>query len=141
MFTGIIQTVGAVKQLQKTGGDVRLHISCDEFDFEQIALGDSIAVNGVCLTVVTKSDAGFAADVSIETLEHTSLRQLAAGVPVNLECAVTPATPLGGPFSQRTCRRRGRNYRAARRRTQHALRRAGAGRAGEVYCEKRFGLH
>ena len=96
MFTGIIQSVGAVKQLQKTGGDVRLHISCDAFDFEQIALGDSIAVNGVCLTVVSKSDAGFAADVSIETLEHTSLKQLAAGVPVNLECAVTPITPLGG---------------------------------------------
>ncbi len=96
MFTGIIQTVGAVKQLQKTGGDVRLHIGCDALDFDKIALGDSIAVNGVCLTVVQKSDAGFAADVSIETLEHTSLKQLAAAVPVNLECAVTPATPLGG---------------------------------------------
>ena len=96
MFTGIIQAVGAVKQLQKTGSDVRLHISCDAFDFDKIGLGDSIAVNGVCLTVVQKSDSGFAADVSIETLEHTSLKQLAADVPVNLECAVTPATPLGG---------------------------------------------
>lgn len=96
MFTGIIQAVGAIKQLQKTGGDVRLHISCEAFDFDRITLGDSIAVNGVCLTVVSKNDAGFAADVSIETLEHTSLKQLAAEMPVNLECAVTPATPLGG---------------------------------------------
>lgn len=96
MFTGIIQAVGSVKQLQKQGGDVLLRITCAAFDFEQIALGDSIAVNGVCLTVVQKSADGFAADVSVETLEHTSLKQLDAGVPVNLECAVTPATPLGG---------------------------------------------
>ncbi len=96
MFTGIIQAVGAVKQLQKQGGDVLLQITCAAFDFEQIALGDSIAVNGVCLTVVQKSGDGFGADVSVETLEHTSLKQLASGAPVNLECAATPTTPLGG---------------------------------------------
>lgn len=96
MFTGIIQAVGKVKQLQKQGGDVLLQITCSAFDYEQIALGDSIAVNGVCLTVVQKGADGFAADVSVETLEHTSLKQLCSGAPVNLECAVTSNTPLGG---------------------------------------------
>lgn len=96
MFTGIVQAVGKLSQLRKTGGDVRLHIECPGIDFARITLGDSIAVNGVCLTVVDKTSAGFSADVSVETLQHTSLKQLGVGAAVNLECAVTPATPLGG---------------------------------------------
>ena len=96
MFTGIIQAVGEVATLQPRGGDVRLRIRTRKLDLGDVALGDSIAVNGVCLTTVELPGDGFVADVSRETLSLTSLGQLESGSPVNLEKALTLATRLGG---------------------------------------------
>ncbi|MCK8517305.1 riboflavin synthase [Methylonatrum kenyense] len=96
MFTGLVQAQGRVRQRETRGGDVRLHISAGELEMTTVGLGDSIAVNGVCLTAVTLDDAGFAADVSLESLQRTTLKNLAAGSPVNLEKSLTLSTPLGG---------------------------------------------
>jgi len=96
MFTGIIQAIGTVESLQSHGGDVRLRIRTGKLDLDDVRLGDSIAVNGVCLTVVALRGDGFEADVSRETLSLTSLGDLEPGSPVNLEKALTLATRLGG---------------------------------------------
>ena len=96
MFTGIIQALGAIQSSEPVGGDRRITIRCPALNLEASALGDSIAVNGVCLTAVEYTDQGFAADVSVETLDKTSLGNLKEGSPVNLEMALTPQTPLGG---------------------------------------------
>ena len=96
MFTGIIAAIGEVAELQRRGGDVRLRVSTGKLDLSDVALGDSIAVNGVCLTAVTLAGDGFAADVSRETLSLTSLGQLQSGSRVNLEKALTLGTRLGG---------------------------------------------
>ncbi|MDD9892624.1 MAG: riboflavin synthase [Gammaproteobacteria bacterium] len=96
MFTGIIQTLGRVIDQQPVGGDLRIEIDATGLDLSTSALGDSIAVNGVCLTAIEINGDVFAADVSNETLSLTSLGDLAVGSPVNLEKALTPSTPLGG---------------------------------------------
>lgn len=96
MFTGIIQAVGTVKSLTTKGGDVSLSIATGKLPMSNVALGDSIAVNGVCLTAVKLSDNGFVADVSRETLSLTSLGDLSTGSPVNLEKALTLQDHLGG---------------------------------------------
>jgi riboflavin synthase len=96
MFTGIIQAIGSIQQSESAGGDIRLTISATGLDLETSSLGDSIAVNGVCLTVVEFTGKGFVADVSLETLDKTSLGQLSQGSPVNLETALTLNTALGG---------------------------------------------
>ncbi|MBK1718008.1 riboflavin synthase [Thiocystis violacea] len=96
MFTGIIQSVGQIQRLEPRGGDVRLAIATGKLPLEGVALGDSIAVNGVCLTAVELTGQGFAADVSRETLALTTLGGLGTGGRVNLEKALTLSTPLGG---------------------------------------------
>ncbi|NCA69935.1 MAG: riboflavin synthase [Sphingobacteriia bacterium] len=96
MFTGIIQAIGRIERLEPRGGDARLTIDTGKLDLARVALGDSIAVNGVCLTAVERRPRGFAADVSRETLDLTTLGTLMPGHPVNLETALTLATPLGG---------------------------------------------
>jgi len=96
MFTGIIESIGKIAKMEKRGGDVRLHIATGKLDLSDVALGDSIAVNGVCLTAVVLPGDGFVADVSNETLSLTSLGQLSTGSPVNLEKALTMSTRLGG---------------------------------------------
>lgn len=96
MFTGIIQAVGRVEALEPTGGDLRLRLATGELDIAGASLGDSIAVNGVCLTAVALSDSGFNADVSQETLSLTTLGDLRVGSPVNLEPSLTLSSPLGG---------------------------------------------
>lgn len=96
MFTGIIQAIGKIDTLEARGGDVRIRIDSGKLSMGEANLGDSIAVNGVCLTVVEKTANGFAADVSNETLSRTTLKQLHAGSAVNLEMALTPHTRLGG---------------------------------------------
>jgi len=96
MFTGIIQSVGQLKSVEARSGDVRLRIATGGLDLGAAALGDSIAVNGVCLTAVEFGDGSFCADVSRETLDLTTLGELAPGSPVNLETALTLSTPLGG---------------------------------------------
>ncbi len=96
MFTGIIAAIGEVAELQQRGGDVRLRIRSGKLDLGDVRLGDSIAVNGVCLTAVALPGDGFVADVSRETLSLTSLGQLGSGSKVNLEKALTLASRLGG---------------------------------------------
>jgi riboflavin synthase len=96
VFTGIIQAIGEVAALQHQGGDYRLRIRSGALDLGDVQLGDSIAVNGVCLTVVELPGDGFWADVSGETLAHTSFAELRVGSRVNLEKALTPTSRLGG---------------------------------------------
>lgn len=96
MFTGIIEAVGDVVALQPQGGDIRLRIRTNRLDLSDVRLGDSIATNGVCLTVVDLPGDGYWADVSRETLENTTLPQWKIGQRVNLEKALTPQTRLGG---------------------------------------------
>ncbi|WP_455203847.1 riboflavin synthase [Kaarinaea lacus] len=98
MFTGIIQAVGKIASLEPRGGDVRVAVASDKLPLDDVALGDSICVNGVCLTAVEKSERGFKADVSNETLSRTTLADLSQGSRVNLELALTPSTRLGGHF-------------------------------------------
>ncbi len=96
MFTGIIAAVGQVRSMVVATGDARLVIAKDQMVFAGAAIGESIAVNGVCLTAVAILPPAFTADVSTETLSHTTLGSLRPGQPVNLERALTLNTPLGG---------------------------------------------
>jgi len=96
MFTGIIQAIGEVYTLEPRGGDVRLTLGTGKLHPAGMVPGASIAVNGVCLTAVLFEGSGFAADVSRETLSLTTLVDLRTGSGVNLEQALTLATPLGG---------------------------------------------
>ncbi|MCF6281940.1 MAG: riboflavin synthase [Candidatus Polarisedimenticolaceae bacterium] len=96
MFTGIIQAVGTLASIEPRGGDYRLTINSADLEMSNVALGDSIAVNGVCLTVIELMGQGFAADLSRETLSLTTLSSLTNGGRLNLEKALTLNTPLGG---------------------------------------------
>jgi riboflavin synthase len=96
MFTGIIQAVGKIAAIEPKGGDVRLRIDAGGLGMGDVGLGDSVAVSGVCLTAIDCAPAGFAADVSGETLARTTLGSLRAGDRVNLEKALTPSSRLGG---------------------------------------------
>ncbi|HEX3843866.1 MAG TPA: riboflavin synthase [Steroidobacteraceae bacterium] len=96
MFTGIVQDVGRVVSRETRGGDVRLLIAFDRLDPSGINVGDSICVQGCCLTAVELRDRSFAADVSRETLSLTTLGDLAAGSPVNLEPSLKAGDALGG---------------------------------------------
>jgi len=101
MFTGIIEAVGRIKNIEPVGGDMRLHVATGiqgrgSLDMADVQLGDSIAVNGVCLTAVEFDKQHFVADVSNETISLTSLKDLSAGSEVNLEKALLPTTRLGG---------------------------------------------
>ena len=96
MFTGIVQAVGRVRTVEKRGADARLALDAAGLGLEDVAIGDSIAVAGVCLTVVALDASGFAFDVSPETLSRTTLGTLAAGDPVNLEKSLRLADRLGG---------------------------------------------
>jgi len=96
MFTGIIESIGNIAAKQAKGGDIRLQINAGKLDLKDVKLGDSIAVNGICLTVISLAPGSFSADVSVETLNHSTLQQLSAGSAVNLEKALTLSTRLGG---------------------------------------------
>jgi riboflavin synthase len=96
MFTGIIQAIGNVEELQARGGDMRLRINTGKLPLEDVVLGDSICTSGVCLTVIELPGDGYWADVSVESLNFTTLGNLESGSPVNLEKALTPASRLGG---------------------------------------------
>ena len=99
MFTGIIEELGKVSSVNKSDAGVRIIVSA-ALVTSDIKNGDSIAVNGVCLTAVDVSPSSFAADVSPETLERTTIGNLQQGSRVNLERAVTPTTRLGGHIVQ-----------------------------------------
>jgi riboflavin synthase len=96
MFTGIIESLGKIESIEDTGGDARFWINTGKLDMSDVQLGDSIAMNGVCLTAIELRDDAYCADVSGETLSLTSLKQLQSGSQVNLEKALTPTTRLGG---------------------------------------------
>lgn len=96
MFTGIIQAVGEVAALEPSGGDVRLRIKTAALPLDDVALGDSICTNGVCLTATELPGDGYWADVSVETLNFTTLGKLKPGSKVNLEKAMTPVSRFGG---------------------------------------------
>ncbi len=96
MFTGIIEVVGKVSALQYKQGDLRLRINTGNWSLDDVRLGDSIAVNGVCLTVTQLESNGFWADVSRESLAHTRMNSYKIGTLVNLEKALTLSTRLGG---------------------------------------------
>lgn len=98
MFTGIIQAIGELRSMQARQGDVEMVIAAPGLDLHGVALGDSIAVNGCCLTVTRLEVAAFAADVSVETLDVTTLGQWRIGQPVNLEKALCAGQPLGGHY-------------------------------------------
>jgi riboflavin synthase len=98
MFTGLVQDLGEVRAVEQTGDGVRLfvgtHLTSD------IALGDSVAINGVCLTATTIADGAFTADVMNETLRRSSLGAAAEGSRVNVELSLRPTDRLGGHIMQ-----------------------------------------
>jgi riboflavin synthase len=99
MFTGIIEELGSVRSIEERGENARIIIAA-RIVTEGTIHGDSISVNGVCLTALDIEPDSFAADVSRETLMRSTLGRLKPGAPVNLERAVTPATRLGGHIVQ-----------------------------------------
>ena len=96
MFTGIVQDLGRVQEREKRGGDARIVIAFDRLDPAGIRVGESICVQGCCLTVTELLGRAFTADVSRETLSLTTLGDLAVGSPVNLETSLKAGGPLGG---------------------------------------------
>lgn len=99
MFTGLVEEVGQVAQMEQLGDSMRLHVRGPKVTADA-QLGDSIAVNGVCLTVTANEDGVFCADVMQESLDRSALGQLEVGSPVNLERALLPTTRLGGHLMQ-----------------------------------------
>ena len=96
MFTGIVEAVGEVAAVSPLPGGVRLRVATRLAG--ELSAGDSVAVNGVCLTAVRSDGAAFEADVSPQTLRVTALGAVAAGAAVNLERPLTPTSRLGGHF-------------------------------------------
>jgi riboflavin synthase len=96
MFTGIVKTKGTIGAIEKRGGDVRMTISAPGLPWGDYNIGDSISVSGVCLTAVELLDDGFVTDVSVETLDVTTLKQAGQGDAVNLEPALRIGDALGG---------------------------------------------
>jgi len=98
MFTGIVQGVGRIRAVEPRGGDVTLWIETGTVPLDDVRIGGSISVSGACLTATQLEDHAFAADVSRETLSHTTLGAAAAGTRVNIEKALTAGQALGGHY-------------------------------------------
>ncbi len=96
MFTGIIEAVGTLTELTPKGEDVSVTIDVGKLDMSDVKLGDSIAANGVCLTVVNFTQSSYSADLSLETLRKTGFNQYQIGRKLNLEKAMLPTTRFGG---------------------------------------------
>lgn len=96
MFTGIILATGKILAIDRQTDDYRLTVATGKLPMHGVQLGDSIAVDGVCLTAIALAADYFCADVSNETLSRTTLRTAVVGTPVNLELALTPSTRMGG---------------------------------------------
>ena len=96
MFSGIIKAIGKVAKMEQQGGDLLLTITSADLPWKEFAVGESISVNGVCLTAVEFLGNGFVADVSAETTKVTALANLAEGSRVNLEPSVSLGERLGG---------------------------------------------
>jgi riboflavin synthase len=98
MFTGIVQSVGLIRAIEPKAGDVAIDVQTPSMSLESVTAGDSIAVNGVCLTVTSMDAGSFRADVSRETLAMTTLGRWEPGTRVNLEKALLAGQPLGGHY-------------------------------------------
>jgi riboflavin synthase len=96
MFTGIIQALGSIQKLDNRGNDIRLTVNSPALDMSDVALGDSIATNGVCLTVTDMGADFYCADVSAETIKLTGFAHYGVGSVVNLEKAMRPTDRFGG---------------------------------------------
>ncbi|MGF1699251.1 riboflavin synthase [Photobacterium makurazakiensis] len=96
MFTGIIEAVGTITALTPKGEDISVTVDSATLDLSDVKLGDSIATNGVCLTVVELTGSGYVADLSLETLKRTAFASYRAGQKANLEKAMLPTTRFGG---------------------------------------------
>jgi len=96
MFTGIIQALGSITKLDNRGNDIRLTVSSSTLDMSDVSLGDSIATNGVCLTVTDMGTDYYCADVSSETIKLTGFAHYGVGSKVNLEKAMRPTDRFGG---------------------------------------------
>ena len=96
MFTGIVKTTGTIASMERRGGDVRMRVDSADLPWADYEVGESIAVNGVCLTAVALHENGFDTDVSVETLDVTALGQFGPGARVNLEPALSLGDRLGG---------------------------------------------
>lgn len=96
MFTGIIEATGSISSILSKGGDYQVSVNSGKLDLSDVALGDSIATNGVCLTVVELKSDGYVADVSNETIKNTGFAFYQTGQKVNLEKAMLPTTRFGG---------------------------------------------
>ena len=96
MFTGIIEATGSITAISPKGGDYQVTVNSGSLDLSDVALGDSIATNGVCLTVVALHSDGYVADVSNETVKNTGFAHYRTGQRVNLEKAMLPTTRFGG---------------------------------------------
>ncbi|GAM69181.1 riboflavin synthase eubacterial/eukaryotic [Vibrio sp. JCM 19236] len=96
MFTGIVEAVGTVANIVSSGEDISVTINSGNLDMSDVKLGDSIATNGICLTVVAFDSRSFSADLSVETLNKTGFRNYQVGDRVNLEKAMLPTTRFGG---------------------------------------------
>ena len=96
MFTGIIKAKGRINRIEQRGGDLRLTVSSPDLAWNEFEIGESISVNGVCLTAVGLNDDGFDTDVSVETLDVTALKGIAAGDEVNIEPSISLGERLGG---------------------------------------------
>ncbi len=100
MFTGIVEAIGVLQSITKHGKEGRIVISAPTLDYSDVLLGDSIACNGVCVTVVELTGSGFVADISHETIKCTTFSGLTRGSKINLEKALTPTKHLGGHIVQ-----------------------------------------
>ena len=116
MFTGIVEELGRVERLERTGASARLTVHAPRA-MEGTRPGDSICVNGCCLTVAEPHDDAFTADLMAETLERTGLGELAVGSPVNLERALRPPTVWAGTSSRATSTPQHRSWSVATRNT------------------------
>ncbi|WP_087024347.1 riboflavin synthase [Thaumasiovibrio subtropicus] len=96
MFTGIVEAVGTITAITPKGEDVSVTVESHHLDMSDVKLGDSIATNGVCLTVVSQTATSYTADLSLETLNLTAFRHYKVGQQVNLEKAMLPTTRFGG---------------------------------------------
>ncbi|OIQ25780.1 riboflavin synthase [uncultured Vibrio sp.] len=96
MFTGIVETVGTLEAITPKGEDISVTVNVGKLDMSDVKLGDSIATNGVCLTVVAHNATSYTADLSVETLNKTGFVDYQAGDRVNLEKAMLPITRFGG---------------------------------------------
>lgn len=96
MFTGIIEAVGSIAAITPKGEDVTIKVNSQQLDMADVKLGDSIATNGVCLTVINMTQTTYSADLSLETLKKTGFSHYKVGDPVNLEKAMLATSRFGG---------------------------------------------